>query len=95
LKASKKLTALLRKPTHSFFEFHELLPTRFKIGALKLVLCHQKRSNVCIQMDRKCFVPNILAKLHGVNPEVLEGRLRVEFTGERRIDCGGHGGNFS
>jgi ubiquitin-protein ligase E3 A len=89
LKASKELTALLRKRTHSYFEFHEVLPTGFKIRALKLVLRHHKRGDFCLPIDRKCFVPDILEKLRGIKPEVLKRGLRVEFVGERALDCGG------
>jgi hypothetical protein len=47
------------------------------------------RNNVRIQINWKHFMSDIVAKLRGVKLEVLEGRLRVEFAGEREIDCEG------
>jgi hypothetical protein len=34
-------------------------------------------------------VPDIIAKLCGIKPEVLGGTLRIEFVDKRGIDCGG------
>jgi hypothetical protein len=89
LKTSKELTAMLRKQTHTYFEFHEVLPTAFKIRALKLVLRHHARRVFPIKIDRRRFVADILEQFRGINPRTVQGKLRIEFAGEPGIDCGG------
>jgi hypothetical protein len=77
------LTALLCKRTQSYFEFREVLPT-----GLKLVLHHRPHRKIYVQIDRKRFMPDIVAKVRSIKPELFEGTLGVEFAGERGIDCG-------